>query len=985
MKFSVKTKITLGFGAAILLLLATGWLSYRATRQLTTTLDMVAHSQEVIGTLEATLASLTQIEAEQRGYLLTGADDFLEDRETATTQLQKQLERLQVLTRENPSQQSYLTQLTPMIARRLELMDERIAVFRQSGLAGVADPVVLSRGKEVMDQIRSRVGEMHEEEARLLAKRTEAAHNDSRFNLAIIGASSALAVGLGILAILRIRRDLVLRAQAEQELEKNQNLLESILDHTPALVFLKDLEGRYLFVNRRFAEVAGRSREEIKGKTAFDLAPAELAQKATEHQQTVLARQAPVEVEETVQYREGLRPHLAVKFPLRDGAGKIYATAGISTDITARKQAETERDRFFTLSLDLLCIASGDGYFKRVSPAVTDILGWSVEEFLARPYLEHVHPDDQAATQREVEKQMQSGKRVFNFENRYRHKDGAWRVLSWRSMPQGDLMYAIARDVTELKRAEEELQAAKNQLEVRVLERTAELAHVNESLRHSERRFRALLEHGGDSIALLNAENKFLYLSPAVQAVEGYAPEELLGRSGQENTHPDDLPLLQEVREKLLAQPSQPVPVLWRRRHKKGHWLWLEGVATNLLDDPAVLAVVINYRDVTARKQAEQAIRESEERYRNVTSATDDVIWEWNMEAQTLWWNENFQHTFGYRPEEIAPGLESWTDQIHAEDKERVVHSIHVAIARGEQRWSEEYRFRRADGQYAYVFDRGFVIYRSDGQPVRMIGAMVDLTERKRAEEEIRALNAELEQRVQQRTMQLEATNKELEAFSYSVSHDLRAPLRHIDGFVDLLGKQSGDKLDERGRRYLGIITGAARQMGHLIDDLLVFSRMGRVELRQQQVELDALVHEAVASMQPDLVGRNIEWQIGHLPKVTADAAMLRQVLVNLIANAVKYSRPRDPAKIEIGCATEGAPETVIFVCDNGVGFDMEYVNKLFGVFQRLHRSEDFEGTGIGLANVQRIILRHGGRVWAEGKIDAGATFYFTLPQSQKE
>jgi len=240
-------------------------------------------------------------------------------------------------------------------------------------------------------------------------------------------------------------------------------------------------------------------------------------------------------------------------------------------------------------------------------------------------------------------------------------------------------------------------------------------------------------------------------------------------------------------------------------------------------------------------------------------------------------------------------------------------------------------------------------------------------------------------QQIQATNQQLQAVNKELEAFSYSVSHDLRSPLRHIDGFVDLLRKQSSEKLDERGRRYLDIITKAAHQMGNLIDDLLVFSRMGRAEMHRQNVDMDALVHEAVATLQAELAGRNVMWKIAPLPQAKADAAMLRQVWINLLTNAVKYTRPRDPAVIEIGANDASAAETEFFVRDNGVGFDMDYVEKLFGVFQRLHRAEDFEGTGIGLANVRRIVLRHGGRTWGEGKVDAGAVFHFTLPKTSTD
>lgn len=248
---------------------------------------------------------------------------------------------------------------------------------------------------------------------------------------------------------------------------------------------------------------------------------------------------------------------------------------------------------------------------------------------------------------------------------------------------------------------------------------------------------------------------------------------------------------------------------------------------------------------------------------------------------------------------------------------------------------------------------------------------------------QIQGLTQDLERRVAQRTAELESANRELEAFSYSVSHDLRAPLRHIDGFAGMLARLDGAALSEKGRNYLGHISGSAKQMGTLIDDLLVFSRMGRTEMQIAPVDLQQLTDEAIQGLEPEIQQRNIRWRKGALPVVPGDLPMLRQVFVNLLSNAVKYTRPRDPAEIEIG-AQDGAPgEVVVFVRDNGVGFDMKYATKLFGVFQRMHRAEDFEGTGIGLANVRRIIVRHGGRIWAESQPDAGATFYFSLPRQK--
>jgi len=343
-----------------------------------------------------------------------------------------------------------------------------------------------------------------------------------------------------------------------------------------------------------------------------------------------------------------------------------------------------------------------------------------------------------------------------------------------------------------------------------------------------------------------------------------------------------------------------------------------------------------------------------------------------------LWTNPAFSTLTGFSAEE-ARGRNPRFLKSGAHDRD-FYKKLWTTILSGKA-WSGEFTNRRKDGSLYHDEHTITPVCSESGEITHFVAIMHDISERKRAEAEIQKLSQELENRVRERTAQLEAANRELEAFSYSVSHDLNAPLRHITGFARLLREDLGVNLKGDGEHCLNQIEDAARQMKRLIEHLLEFSRTSRAEQHLALVPLEPLVGEVIQALKTDACGRNVSWKLGRLPEVEADPALLRQVFVSLLSNALKFTRPRNPAEIEIGTVNRQNDETTIFVRDNGVGFDMRYSDKLFGVFQRLHSSEDFEGSGIGLANVQRIVNRHGGRVWAEGKVNSGATFYFSLPK----
>jgi PAS domain S-box-containing protein len=383
-----------------------------------------------------------------------------------------------------------------------------------------------------------------------------------------------------------------------------------------------------------------------------------------------------------------------------------------------------------------------------------------------------------------------------------------------------------------------------------------------------------------------------------------------------------------------------------------------------------------------ALHSANEALRESGERLNFALNKSHTGGWELDLADFTITRTPEHDRIFGYETLQPVWNYERFLEHVLPSDRDELDSRFLEAI-RDKAELSFETRIRRTDGEERWIWGVAeYQIEESDAHPT-MAGIIQDITGRKQTEQEILDLNASLEQRVRERTTQLAAANQELEAFSYSVSHDLRAPLRAVDGFSRMVVEDYSGQLDDEGRRMLGVIRSETQRMGRLIDDLLAFSRLGRQQMQIEQVSMHDLarsVFDEIMSQEPP--GRRVHLDLKDIPPAHGTPTMLRQVWVNLIGNAVKFTKNRDPAEIEIGSQRGEQGETVYYIRDNGAGFDMRFADKLFGVFQRLHSAEEFPGTGVGLALVQRIIHRHGGRIWAVGEVDHGATFHFFLPQT---
>lgn len=656
---------------------------------------------------------------------------------------------------------------------------------------------------------------------------------------------------------------------------------------------------------------------------------------------------------------------------------KIFAE--LTSNILGRRQTEVKlhasEDKFrkaFETNPDAITINRfSDGMFVSVNEGFSKITGYSESETKGKTsYDLNIWTDP---SQRDsIIKGLNSASKVKNLEGNFRKKDGTIR-MGMMAATKIDLdnvphILSITRDITDRKLAEEKL-------------------------RKSEEKYRLLAENISDVIWVLDASTMyFTYCSPSVERLRGYTPEEILAEpvtsalTGDSREYLTGL-IRSRAEDALSGKDSQGKFFTNEVEQpcKDGSTVWTEVITSYYINPENGKVEVLGVtRDISERKMSENVLRENERLLRESQTIARLGSFVWDL-STGLWESSKILDEIFGIDDFYEHSLDGWINIVHPHWKNTMTEYVENNVLVKHQKFDKEYQIiRRQDNQPRWVHGISELEFDEHGKPIKLIGVIVDITERKLVEDEVKKLNAQLEERVNERTAQLEAANSELQAFAYSVSHDLRAPLRAIDGFSKFVLEDYNDKLDSEGQRLLGLIRSNTLKMDKLITDILSLSRVTRSEHKSSRIDMTKMAMSMYNEAATPEIQKRLKVVVDELPETYADPTYIKQVWINLISNAIKFSSLEARPVVKIGGYLENGYQ-VYYVKDNGVGFNPEYAHKLFGVFQRLHKATEFEGTGVGLAIVQRIIHRHGGKVWAEGKEGSGATFYFSLPGKRKK
>lgn len=762
-----------------------------------------------------------------------------------------------------------------------------------------------------------------------------------------------------------IRADITERKKTEEAFRESEELFSKAFRMSPDCVVIVRLADRTVVrANDALCQLWGRTPEQVIGKPSRDYATW-----VDEAERQAFMRRLEAQGE-CLNYETILRlaDHRVVSFNI---SSRLIALHGetcvlsVMRDITEQKRSEAVEARLAAIvqsSDDAIISKDLNGIVRSWNGGAEKIFGYSAAEMIGQPILKLI-PPERLQEEAEILNHVRRGDSVRHLDTIRVCKNGRRIDVSITTSAirnaAGEIIGAskFARDVTERIRTEQ-------------------------ALRETEERMRLATEATGVGIWEWHVFTNQIRWDVQMFRIYGVSPTPqgiIEYQTWSSAVLPEDLHAQEAQLQDTVRRRGRSAREFRIRRptdQSIRHIQAVETVRTNARGEAEW--VVGTNLDITERRKSEAALQESEERFRTMANSMSQLAWIARPDGFIFWYNQRWYEYTGTTPAE----MEGWGWQNVHDPKvlPQVMERWQEAIQTGKP-FAMEFPLRGADGTFRTFWTRGQPLKAANGQVVQWFGTNTDVESLKQAEETVRRLNAELEQRVSDRTAQLAAANKELEAFSYSVSHDLRAPLRAINGFAGIVLEEYADLLPEEGRHQLERICNGGRRMGELIDDLLAFSRLSRQTLKRQTVDTQQLVATVLEELSPQRTGRAIELLIGELPPCQGDPALLKQVWINLISNAFKYSRDRQPAMVEIGSADDQG-ERIYFVRDNGAGFDMQYANKLFGVFQRLHRMDQFEGTGVGLAIVQRIIHRHGGRVWAQAEENRGATFSFKLAES---